>query len=71
MNIDRAYIGIRTVVELLIVPIVAYGVIILSDMRKTIDELNTRVAVLLTENSVAKDTIKDHELRIRVLEGRK
>ena len=59
---------VRTVVEVLVVPIIGYGVMLLSDMNKNIQELNTQVAIMLTEREVTKDQLRDHEHRLRILE---
>jgi hypothetical protein len=71
MNFENMNLKIRTVLEVIIVPIIAYGVYLLNDMNKNIQTLNTQVAVILAERDVTRDVLKDHETRIRFLEGRK
>jgi hypothetical protein len=68
MNFDNLNMRIRTVVEIIVVPIIGYGVVLLSDMNKNIQELNTQMALIIAEREVTKDVLKDHELRLRVLE---
>ena len=46
---------VRTVVEVLIVPIIAFGVWLLRDMNANLQDLNTKVAVILAKEP---DTIK-------------
>lgn len=65
---DTISMKVRTVVEVLVVPIIGYGVMLLSDMNKNIQELNTQVAIMLTEREVTKDQLRDHEHRLRILE---
>lgn len=65
---EELSIKIRTVLEMLIVPIIGYGVYLLSDMNRNIQTLNTQVAVILYEKDVTKEAIKDLELRVRLLE---
>jgi hypothetical protein len=71
MNFENMNLKIHTVLEVIIVPIIAYGVYLLNDMNKNIQTLNTQVAVILAERDVTRDVLKDHETRIRFLEGRK
>lgn len=61
-------IKIKTVLDVLIVPIIAFGVYLLKDMNSNIQELNTQVAVILTEGHHNKEKIKDIEVRLRDLE---
>ena len=68
MNFDNINLKIRMVVEVIIVPIIGYGVVLLSDMNKNIQELNTQMALIIAEREVTKDVLKDHEMRLRVLE---
>ena len=68
MNFDNINLKIRTVVEVIVVPIIGYGVVLLSDMNKNIQELNTQMALIIAEREVTKDVLKDHEMRLRVLE---
>lgn len=51
-------------------PIITYGVMLLSDMNDHIQKLNTQVALILSERDVTRDVLKDHEARIRSLERR-
>lgn len=46
---------VRTVVEVLIVPIIAFGVWLLRDMNSNLQDLNTKVAVILAKEP---DTVK-------------
>jgi hypothetical protein len=71
MIFENMNLKIHTVLEIIIVPIIAYGVYLLNDMNKNIQTLNTQVAVILAERDVTRDVLKDHETRIRFLEGRK
>jgi hypothetical protein len=68
---DSITLKIRTVLEVIIVPIIGYGVLLLSEMNQNIQKLNTQVALILAEREVTKDVLKDHEARIRVLEKNK
>lgn len=68
MNFENLNLKIRTVVEVIIVPIIGYGVVLLSDMNKNIQELNTQMALIIAEREVTKDILKDHENRLRYLE---
>lgn len=68
MNLDHMSLRIRTIVELIVVPMIGYGVVLLSDMNKNIQELNTQVALMLAEREVTREVLKDHEHRIRILE---
>jgi hypothetical protein len=65
---DSITLKIRTVLEVIIVPIIGYGVLLLSEMNQNIQKLNTQVALILAEREVTKDVLKDHEARIRILE---
>lgn len=40
----------------------------MSDLQKAVTQLNSQVVVMISDNSVAKETIKDHEVRIREIE---
>ena len=40
----------------------------ISDLQKGISELNKQVVVLIQANSDSKHSIRDHEIRIRLLE---
>lgn len=66
--VEELSVKIRTVLEMLVVPIIGYGVYLLSDMNRNIQTLNTQVAVILYEKDAAKEAIKDLELRVRYLE---
>ena len=68
---ENLNVKIRTVVELLIVPIIGYGVYLLSDMNKNIQTLNTQMAIILYEKDATKEVLKDIELRVRALEKEK
>lgn len=70
MDFNSLHIKIRTLIELIIMPIITYGVILLSDMNDHIQKLNTQVALILSERDVTRDVLKDHEARIRFLERR-
>ncbi len=59
---------VRTIVEVLLVPIMGFGVMLLSDMNKNIVELNTKVAVILVDSSHSKEKIREIEQRLRELE---
>lgn len=39
-----------------------------NELQKAINQLNTQVASVITDNSLSKEMVKDHELRIRILE---
>lgn len=39
-----------------------------TELQKAINQLNAQVASVITDNSLSKELIKDHELRIRSLE---
>lgn len=39
-----------------------------NELQKAINQLNSQVASVITDNSLSKEMIKDHELRIRDLE---
>jgi len=71
MSLKDINISIRTALEAIIVPIISYGVYLLNDMNQNIQKLNTQVAIILAERDVTKDILKDHESRLRFLEGRK
>lgn len=44
----------------------------IAELQKAINQLNTQVSLVISDNSVSRETIKDHEFRIRSLElGRK
>lgn len=43
----------------------------ISELQKAISQLNTQVSLVISENSVSKETIRDHEYRIRSLEDKK
>ena len=62
---------LRTFLEFIVVPIMGYGVVLLSDMNKNIQELNTQVAIILNERSVIREQLKDFESRIRFLETKR
>jgi len=68
VSFENINLKIRTVVEVIIVPIIGYGVVLLSDMNKNIQELNTQMALIIAEREVTKDVLKDQETRIRMLE---
>jgi len=70
MDFNSLHIKIRTLIELIIMPIITYGVMLLSDMNDHIQKLNTQVALILSERDVTRDVLKDHEARIRSLERR-
>ena len=59
---------VKTVVEILVLPILGFGVMLLSDMNKNIQDLNLKVAVILAEGHSTKEKIKDIEVRIKDLE---
>lgn len=59
---------VKTVVEILVLPILGFGVMLLSDMNKNIQDLNLKVAVILTEGQVTKERMKDIEGRVKELE---
>jgi len=48
--------------------ILAFGVQILWQMKESVSSLNTKIEVLVTEQSYVKATTVDHEGRIRLLE---
>ncbi len=54
-NAEDINLKLRTIVEVLIVPIVAFGVYLLRDMNTNLQDLNTKVAVILAKEP---DTIK-------------
>lgn len=39
-----------------------------NELQKAINQLNSQVASVITDNSLSKEMIKDHEFRIRDLE---
>ena len=39
-----------------------------NELQKAINQLNSQVASVITDNSLSKEMIKDHEFRIRELE---
>jgi len=39
-----------------------------NELQKAINQLNSQVASVITDNSLSREMIKDHELRIRELE---
>lgn len=39
-----------------------------NELQKAISQLNSQVASVITDNSLSKEMIKDHEFRIRELE---
>ena len=39
-----------------------------NELQKAINQLNSQVASVIADNSLSKEMIKDHELRIRDLE---
>ena len=41
------------------------------ELQKAISQLNTQVSIVISENSIAKETAHDHEFRIRALEGKR
>lgn len=43
----------------------------ISEMQKSISDLNKQVVVLIQANSDSKEAIKDHESRLRLLEFKK
>jgi len=47
---------------------VVYGVNALSKLRDSIDELNSKIAVILEKNIWHERELEDHDERIRVLE---
>jgi len=61
-------IGFRDIIEFLVIPLLTLAVYILWDMNKNIGTLNLQVGVIISERSVDRETIKDHESRIRILE---
>lgn len=54
-QLEDVNLKVRTLVEVLIVPIVAFGVYLLRDMNSNLQDLNTKVAVILAKEP---DTIK-------------
>ena len=68
MDAETFSIKLRTVVEILIVPIMAFGVYLLKDITSNIQLLNTNVAIILEKNKDTSKLLEDHELRLRVLE---
>ena len=43
----------------------------ISDMQKTISELNKQVAIVISDNAGSKELLKDHEFRLRDLERKR
>jgi hypothetical protein len=68
MDFESINLKIRTLVEVLVIPLLSFGVYLLSDMNKNIQVLNTQVAIILAERDLTKDQLKDHETRLRILE---
>lgn len=68
MDLDSLSVRVKAVVEVLILPILGFGVMLLSDMNKNIQDLNLKVAVILAEGHSTKEKIKDIEVRIKDLE---
>ena len=48
--------------------VVTGGVYVLWQIKGSVEKLNIKIAVLVTEHTQAKETIDDHESRIRDLE---
>ena len=59
---------LKAFVEIIMVPIIGFGVYLLKDMNTNIQELNTQVAVILTEGHHNREKIKDIEVRLREVE---
>ena len=68
MDLDSLSVRVKAVVKVLILPILGFGVMLLSDMNKNIQDLNLKVAVILAEGHSTKEKIKDIEVRIKDLE---
>ena len=55
--IEWAFLGVTT-----------GGVWILWEMKKSVDGLNVKIAVLISQHEQSRSDIDDHELRLRQLE---
>lgn len=49
---------------------VTFGVHFLSKMSVSVESLNEKMAIMMTQLQGEADAVKDHEVRLRVLEGR-
>lgn len=54
----------------ILIALCGFGVKKVSDVSDSITTLNQNVAVILTNLGQDKEEIKDHELRLRAIEGR-
>ena len=68
---ENLNLKVRTVLEMIIVPIIGYGVYLLSDMNKNIQNLNMQVAIILNERETFRETLRDHEQRLRIIETKR
>lgn len=66
---DR-YEIIRAIIEFIMVPIVSFAVYILKDMSSNIQDLNTKVSVIMAEKAFEKESILDLKQRVLVIEQR-
>lgn len=48
--------------------LLAGGVVVLYQMKETVSEINTKLAVVLVEQNIAKIVLSDHESRLREIE---
>lgn len=55
-------------IEWAFLAVVSGGVIVLWQMKESVSDLNAKISVLIAEHQQSKETIKDHESRIRSLE---
>jgi len=49
--------------------VISGGVVVLWQVKETISGLNTRIEILIEKHEHHRDTIEDHELRLRMVEG--
>lgn len=68
--IENLNLKVSTIVNVLIIPIMSSAVYLLKEMNTSIQDLNTKMAIVIVEGNHQKEKLKDFENRIRVLELR-
>jgi len=71
MSNEKGKVTFRDLIEFAILPLLSAAVFILWDMNGNINKLNIQVGVILAEREATNETLKDHELRLRILETNK